>query len=116
MTRKKFELIATAFDKQNRIICSATNSYSDSCSLMRYYAIKTACNQKVFNHAEIACISKAMKMQKKIDKLVILRYDSVGNLKNAHPCRTCASAIADFGIKKVFYSDEGIMKRYENRG
>ena len=81
---------------------------------MRYYAMKVGKFYCKWNHAEIMCISKATKMHKKIDKLVILRYDCYGNLRNAKPCTICSACINDFNIKEVYYStNEGKMERLQ---
>lgn len=111
MSKKRYEIICTAYDKRGRVLCTAVNSYNDSSSLMRYYAMKVGRSYCKWNHAEISCIDKAMKLRKTIDKLVILRYDCYGNMKNSKPCRICMQAIQDFNIKHVLYSTEQGMQK-----
>ena len=109
--KKRYCITATAFDRSGRVIASAVNSYESSTALMRYYAMKTGNPKKVFTHAEIGVLGKAMKLRKIVDKIVIVRYDSNGKLKNAKPCSICSTAIRDFGIRKVLYSTpEGMME------
>lgn len=112
MSKKRYVILAYAYDKRNRLIYSCTNSYTDSSALQRYYAIKTGNYERKFNHAEIRCIEVSiLKMKKKIDKLVVVRLDDKGNYKDACPCSTCKSAIADFNIREVLYSSEkGMVK------
>lgn len=108
---KKYVIVASAFDRSGRLICSATNSYKDSGWLQRMYAIKVGRPACVYRHAEIGCLQKAISLKKKVDKLVIVRHDSEGQLKNAKPCSICSSAIKDFKIRKVIYSNsEGKME------
>lgn len=110
--KKRYVITASAFDKRGRLICTANNSYNDSSSLMRYYAFKTGNHQKVYNHAEIRCLEIAiLKMKQKVARLVVMRWDSFGNLKDSSPCCICREAIKDFKIPEVYYSKEdGIVK------
>ena len=111
MSKKRYEIICSAYDRRGRLICSAVNSYKDSSALMRYYAMKVGKPYCKWNHAEISCLDKAMKLRKVVDKLVIIRYDCFGNLKDCMPCIICRYAIKDFNIKMVMYSTEMGMKR-----
>ena len=110
MSKKRYCITATAFDRKGRVLCSSNNSYRDSCSLMRYYAMKTGNFKKVFNHAEIACLAKALKMRKDVDKMVVIRYDCNGSMKSALPCEVYQAALKDFKVRKVFYSTESGIK------
>lgn len=109
-SKKRYCITASAFDKRGRLIASANNSYKDSCSLMRYYAMKTGNFQRVFNHAEVHCLAKAMKMNKVVDTLVIVRYDCSGRMKDSRPCEICQEAISDFKVRKVIYSTPNGME------
>ena len=78
---------------------------------MRYYARKVGQPYRVYNHSEIRCLEIAIfKMKKQVDKLVVMRYDADGNLKDAKPCSICQYAINDLNIKNVLYSTEEGMK------
>ena len=115
MSKKRYAITASAFDKRGRCIYTSGNSYSDSSSLMRYYAMKSGHPLKVFNHAEIACIYHAsVRLRQKIHKLVVLRFDCTGALKNSKPCPVCDYAIKDMGIKEVYYSTPEGMVRLVN--
>jgi len=111
MSKTRYVIHSTCFDKRGRVVSSATNSYVDSVALMRYYAVKSGNPHKVFNHSEIAAIDKALKARKDIHRLVIIRYDSQGRLKDSKPCPVCSYAIEDIGIKEVYYSTPEGMKK-----
>lgn len=112
MSKKRYIITCTAFDKSGRVISVANNSYTDSSRLMRRFARIAGEPWKASNHAEIACINKAMKQGKIVHSLVVTRFDSFGNMKNAKPCKTCNTAIDYFKIKNVYYSteDKGMVK------
>lgn len=42
-------------------------------------------------------------------RIVVIRYDKNGNLVNAKPCKNCMRIIKKYGIKKIEYSDNGII-------
>lgn len=112
MSKKRYCIVASAYDKRGRLIYSCTNSYNDSSALMRYYAMKMGQPKKTYNHAEIRCLEVSiLKMRKHVDKLTVLRYSSDGELKDAMPCVICREAIKDFNIKMVMYSTEMGMQR-----
>ena len=102
--KKKFEIIATAFDKKGRVISSGVNLYRKSHTLMAKYAeIAGESDQKIFIHAELSAVLKAG--DKQVHSLLVQRHLSDGSLALAMPCRTCQAMIKDFGIKEVTYSD-----------
>jgi len=79
---------------------------------MRYYAMKLGQGKKVYNHAEIRCLEVSiLKMRKKVDKLLVVRYDSNGSPKDAMPCIICRECIKDFNIPNVLYSTESGIQR-----
>lgn len=110
MSKKRYVITASTFDKRGRVISSANNSYSDSSKFMRYHAMLAQEPYKVFNHAECRAIELALKQKKVPHKLVILRYNSSGEMADAKPCKTCQLAIRLAGIKKVVYSTSNGMK------
>jgi len=105
---KKFIITCTAYDKSGRVICIENNSYVDSCRLMRFFARMFGNrakdeHKKIYNHAEIKCIDRAMKSGKIVHSLKVERIEN-GLYGNAKPCNICQSAIKYFNIKKVIYS------------
>lgn len=112
MSKKRYVIVASSYNKRGRLIYSCTNSYNDSSALMRYYAIRLGQGKKVYNHAEIRCLEVSiLKMRKHVDKLLVLRYDSEGNMKDAMPCIICREAIKDFNIRTVLFSTEFGMQK-----
>lgn len=109
--KKRYVIVASSYDKRGRLIYSCTNSYNDSSAFMRYMARKAGESYRVFNHAEARCLEVSiLKMKKKVDKLVIVRYDSDGNFKDSKPCKVCSLIIKEFNIKTVLYSTPDGMK------
>lgn len=49
-------------------------------------------------HAEIAALIKA---RGKIHKMVVTRFDTMGNPVNAKPCPACTLALKDYGVKVI---------------
>lgn len=110
--KKRYCITASSFDKRGRLIYGCTNSYENSSSLMRYYAMKSGNTEKKFNHAEIRCLEVSiLKMRKKVARIVVVRYDSFGNYMSAEPCNICKMALEDFCIDEVLYSTREGMKR-----
>jgi len=106
--KKKFHITCTAYDKSGRVIAIENNSYTDSCRLMRFFAKavgdRTKNDQrKVYNHAEIKCIDRAIKLGKIVHMLKVERIEN-GLYQNAKPCYICMHAIKHFKIAKVIYS------------
>lgn len=58
----------------------------------------------VITGLKISCLAKAMKMNKVVDTLIIVRYDCLGRMKDSRPCEICQEAISDFKVRKVIYS------------
>lgn len=112
MSKKRYVIVASSYDKRGRLIYSCTNSYNDSSALQRYYSLKAGHPHRVYNHAELRCLEiSILKMKQKVDKLLIMRYSSDGSLKNSEPCEVCKLCISDFKIKNVYYStEEGVKK------
>lgn len=107
--KKRFELIATAFDIKRRVIGTGVNDYNKSHPLMKLYALKAkeSC-AKIKKHAELSAILAAG--NKAVHSMLVQRFDSFGNPALAKPCPTCQLMLKDFGLKYVEYtSPEGIL-------
>lgn len=97
--------IAAAIVWKGRTISFGNNSYKTSPFQKKY-----ADNEfKIFLHAEIAAIRKALKILPvgllKGTTLYVCRIKQ-GGWGNSKPCLGCQRAIAEFGIKKVLYTTE----------
>lgn len=103
---KKFEIIATIYDRGGRELISSKNSYRKTHPYQARIAKRVGLEEKVFLHAEIAAIIKLQKVAPNSVpyKIKIERYDSYGRPKLAKPCPVCEEAIRLAGIKFVEYT------------
>lgn len=95
-------ITATCYDKRGRIISTSTNSYSQSHPYQAKLSRMFGMPDRIYLHAEIAAIIKAR--GRKIYKIFIERYDSLGNPKTACPCPACTEAIRLAGIERVEFT------------
>jgi deoxycytidylate deaminase len=100
--KKQFSLKATTLDKRGRIIAVGFNDYAQTHPVQASLAKQAGCPEKLYLHAEVAAIIKSRK--KRIDSIVIERYDSEGRPKLAKPCPVCEIAIKQAGIRWVRYT------------
>lgn len=100
MTNRQ-KIIATTFDKRNRVISQVQNSYIKTHTLQARYA-KNINSEKIYLHAEVLAIIRAK--GKKIHKIRVERFDKDGNTRSAKPCPICELAIREAGIKFVEYA------------
>jgi tRNA(Arg) A34 adenosine deaminase TadA len=99
-----YRLAAAIVDK-GQIVSLGQSSYKTSPFQKKYAADE----HKIFLHAEIAAIKKALRFYS-VDMLrgttlIVCRVKKNG-LGNSKPCIGCQRAIAEFGIKKVIYTTE----------
>ena len=59
MTKKRFNIVATVYDKRGRKLTEGTNSYTKTHTLQAKFAVQVGLDDKVFLHAEIAEIGRA---------------------------------------------------------
>jgi tRNA(Arg) A34 adenosine deaminase TadA len=104
MSRKKFKVKATIFDKRGKVISCGTNSYEKTHPLQ--YKLSKQCGNPdaIYLHAEIAAIVK-LKKYHSAHKILIERYDSEGKPRMAKPCQVCALAIKQADITVVEYTE-----------
>lgn len=111
MTKKRYEIVATARNKKGCIISMATNSYKKSNPKQKQLSILAGLSDKrIYLHSEIACLLKAKGAY--IHTLQIERYDSFGNYKLAWPCPSCQLFIKEYGVKKVIFTTEEGFKEW----
>lgn len=102
--KKRYEILAQVFSRNNRLLSQATNSYTKTHPLQSYFAHKSGDSpSKIYLHAEISALIRAAKSGKEIHTLRIVSKNSS---KLPHPCRTCREAIAAFGVSKVIVEIE----------
>ena len=112
MTRKRYNITATAFDKKGRVLSTGKNEYNRSHPLYKHFAILAGeSGQKIYKHAEFsACISAG---KKEIYSILVQRHHSNGDPANAEPCKTCKIMLKSFGVKKVIFTHEDGIKEIE---
>jgi len=110
LTSKRYEIIATAFDRKGRILGAGVNEYKRSHPLMKVYAEKAGeSSMKIFKHAEFSAVLAAG--NKQIHSLLVQRFKANGEPALALPCPTCQAMLKDFGVKVVKYTtDSGIAE------
>ena len=109
MTKKRYVITASTFDRKGNLLATRTNSYTKSHPLMKHFGTIAGEPYKVSLHSEIHAIIASR--DKVVDSLVVTRYDAYGNPKLAKPCKTCQVAITAYGIKNVCYTtEEGMVK------
>ena len=100
MTKKRFNIVATVYDKRGRKLTEGTNSYTKSHPLQAKFAVQVGLDDKIYLHAEISALSKLKKGQKP-HRIVVERYKETGEPGLAKPCKVCESAIESHGIALV---------------
>lgn len=110
MTRKRYEIIATCFDRKGKVLGTGVNDYSRSHPLMKHFAVKAGeSEQKDKLHAELSAASG----RKNIHSIFVQRFHNDGAMALASPCPTCKAMLRGFGVKIVRYTSEEGIKEYE---
>ena len=104
MTKKRFSVKATVYDKRGRVLTTGENSYSKTHPLQSRYAVMTGLGDKIFLHAEISALSKLKKHHKPY-RIVVERYLKDDTPACAKPCVVCSAAIQSFNIPIVEYTE-----------
>lgn len=102
MSRKKYLILAKAYDSRGRMLASATNTYKKSHPVQKYFAIKAGLPEKEYLHAEIQVLLRCK--DKKPFMLVVERYNADGSPALAKPCPVCQEAIKAYGVFMVQYT------------
>ena len=111
MTKKRFSIFATIYDKRGRKLTEGTNSYTRTHPLQAKFAVQVGLDDKVFLHAEISALTKLKKGQKPY-RIFVERYKENGDPGLARCCKVCEAAIKANGIKYIEYTnnESGITK------
>ena len=104
MSKKRFRVVATVYDKKGCVLSVGENSYTKTHPLQAKYAVQTGLDNKIFLHAEISALSKLRKHHKPY-KIVVERYKEDGSPALAKPCPVCEAAIKSFNILVVEYTE-----------
>lgn len=101
--RDTVKIKATIFDKRGRILSVGRNQYTKSHPIMAKYGARI--NQhKIVLHAEVDAILKCIRTNKisNAHRILIERYDKMGNPAPCAPCEICMKIIAEITpIKKI---------------
>lgn len=100
MTKKRFSIVATVYDKRGRVLTTGENSYEKTHPLQAKFAVQVGLDDKIYLHSEVAAVSK-LKEHHKPYKIVVERYKEDGTQAMAKPCPICMEAIKAHGIKVI---------------
>ena len=93
---------ATIYDKNNKIVATAVNSYTKTHPKQSHYANLCGEPYKQFLHAEMLVLIRA---KGKGIRLVVERYNKAGDSMLAMPCKICMMAIREAKhIKRIEYT------------
>ena len=96
--------------KKNKVIATAVNLERKSHPLQAKFAKRVGLWQKIYLHSEIAALIKA---REDADTIVVARVNPQNKMRNAKPCKICALALEEAGVKNIYYStDDGFMYKY----
>lgn len=110
--RRRYEIIATAFDRKGRVIGAGVNEYHRSHPLMKIYSEKAGeSSLKIYKHAELSAILSAG--NKDVHSILVQRFKSNGEPALAMPCKTCQVMLKDFGVRFVRFTTEEGLNEYE---
>lgn len=112
MTRKRYEIIATCFDRKGKVLGTGVNDYSRSHPLAKHFAIVAGESEmKDRVHAELSAVLASGR--KNIHSILVQRFHNDGTMATAKPCPTCQAMLKGFGVKIVRYTAEEGIKEYE---
>ena len=100
MTKKRFSIVATVYDKRGRVLTTGENSYEKTHPLQAKFAVQVGLDDKIYLHSEVSAVSKLKKHHKPY-KIVVERYKEDGTQAMAKPCPICMEAIKAHGIRVV---------------
>lgn len=98
MANTRFSITALAYDRKGRLLSVGRNSYTKTHPLQAHYAKVSGRREAIYLHAEIAALVKA---RGKVHKVVVTRFNSMGQPVLSRPCPACQLALRDFGVKEV---------------
>lgn len=98
MTKKRCNIIATAYDARGRKLSTASNNYTKTHPIQAHFAKLAGQPERKYLHAEILAIIRAG--ESRIHTLQITNLS--GKLSN--PCPVCMAAIKAYGISRIICS------------
>jgi deoxycytidylate deaminase len=111
-SRKRYDIVCTAFDKKGRVLGTGVNDYQRSHTLAKFFSVQAGeSEQKDKIHAELAAVLSAGK--KNIHSVFVQRFHNDGSLALAKPCKSCQCMLKAFGVKIVRYTTPEGIHSYE---
>ena len=104
MSKNRFFIKATIFDKRGKVLTVGENSYSKTHPLQAKFAAKVGLDNKIYLHAELAALARLRPYHKPF-KIKVERYGKDGKAALAKPCPVCEEAIRSWGITQVEYTE-----------
>ncbi len=102
MSRKRYTILAKAYDKKGRILGVGINDYNKSNRFFAEVAKSLGLDEKIYIHAECSAILRAK--DKNIHRLTVERYNNDGSPALAKPCVICRRIIEMFAISVLEYT------------
>ena len=103
MSPSRKKVGAVLYNSKRRVITTAVNNDYKSHPRQAWWAQRVGLSEKIYLHAEMACLIKA---REDADTIVVVRlggYDGK-SLRQSRPCKICEPALRYAGIKHVYYS------------
>jgi cytidine deaminase len=104
MARKKYLILAKAYDKKGRLLASSWNNYRKSHTYMAAVSERAGVPLRIYLHSEVSALLRCR--DKQVYRLTVERYNQDGSPALARPCEACQQAIKDFGVQVVEYTTE----------
>ena len=94
---------AVLYNSRRRVITTAVNNDYKSHPRQAWWAQRVGLDEKIYLHAEMACLIKA---REAADTIVVVRLGGHDgkSLRQSRPCPVCEPALRYAGIKHVYYS------------
>lgn len=94
---------ATIYDKNGKILSSASNDYNKSHPVQAKFAAQVGEPYRIYLHAEIAALIR-LRNDDRPFRITVSRYKKDGSAGNAKPCAVCEAALKAWGIERVEYT------------
>ncbi len=94
---------AHVYDKRGRLLAVAENSYVQTHPRMARLARRVGEPNRVYLHAEVSAIIKALKRGEPYE-IRVYRHFKDGSPAPSKPCPACMLAIKEANIKKIWYT------------
>lgn len=104
MTKARFQIKATVYDKRGRVLTVGENSYNKTHPLQAKYAAMVGLEDKIYLHAELSALARLRPYHKPY-RIKVERYGKDGKPALARPCAVCDKAIREWGINQVEYTE-----------